>query len=260
MPLDSLKFRGLVLSAKPHKEQDRLIRILTAKDGVIFACAPGAGKMGSRHGISAQPGALSDFSMNCSKGFYYVSESELVEPFRGLYEDIERLTAAAHILEITSDVCVSEDISSSVYPYVVRSLFALSEKIKPIGIIVSAFEWKIMDLSGYSADLSPCSCGQSANDNQFAFSFSKCRIFCIRPGCLRDAGDYKIIPIGALEALRYIRESNSLNYLSFTVSDAILYEIGELTRRYLCERLEKKYCKMDLLNDNGALSGSHFKS
>ncbi|MBN1891668.1 MAG: DNA repair protein RecO [Clostridiales bacterium] len=256
----SHKIRGLVLSAKPHKEQDRLIRILTSNEGVIFACTPGAGKIGSRHGISAQPGALSDFSLNCSKGFYYVSESELVEPFRGLYEDIERLTAAAHILEITSDVCVSADISSLVYPYVIRSLFALSEKIKPLGIAVSAFEWKLMDLSGYSADLAPCACGKSRNDSQFAFSFSKCRVFCIRPACLRDAGEYKIISVGALEALRYIQRSNSVNYLSFTVSDTILSEMGDLTRRYLCERFEKKYCKMDLLNGYEALLGTNLKA
>jgi len=243
----SLNVRGLVISAKPHKEQDRLIRILTAEQGVILACAPGAGKLGSRHAVSAQPGTLSDFNMSFSRGFYYLSESELVEPFRGLYEDIERLTCAAHILEITSDLCVSTDISSAVYPYTVCALHALSGSKRKPALVVSAFEWKMMDLAGYSADLSRCPCGRSDGDENFAFSMSGCRIYCLRPGCLSAAGDYCVISRGTTEAFRYIQSSDNTRLFSFTVNDEVMAEMGDLTRRYLCEHLEKKYCKMDLL-------------
>ncbi len=239
-----------MLSAKPHREQDRLIRVLTAENGVIHVCAPGAGKLGSRHGITAQPGTLSDFTMSDSKGFHYLSESELVEPFRGLYEDIERLTVAAHLLEIISDICVSTDISSTVYPYAVCALYALSKRKKDYMLIASAFEWKMMDLSGYSAELGPCSCGKSESDDQYAFSYSKCRTFCLRPSCLIAAGDYRVISRSAVQALRYIREAGSTNLFAFSVSDSVLAEISEVTRRFLCERFEKKYCKMDLLSSD----------
>lgn len=252
--MTNLKVRGLVLSAKPHKEQDRFIRILTSANGIISACAPGAGKLGSRHAISVQPGTLSDFALNCSRGYYYLSESELVESFRGLYEDIEVLTFAAHLLEIASDVCVTADVASSVYPYLVRALFALSEKLKPSALIVSAFEWKMMDLCGYTADLDSCACGRSDLDEQFAFSFDHCRLYCIRPVCLGAAGNYQVISKSAVNALRYIQTSAGTNLFSFNVSDVVLLEISDLTRRFLCERFEKKYCKMDLLNDVGDLT------
>jgi DNA repair protein RecO (recombination protein O) len=243
----SLKVRGLVISAKQHKEQDRLIRILTSDQGVLLACAPGAGKLGSRHALSAQPGTLSDFNLNFSRGFYYLSESELTEPFRGLYEDIERLTCAAHILEIASDLCVSQEISSAVYPYAVCALHALSGSKRKPTLVVSAFEWKMMDLAGYSADLSGCSCGRAAADERYAFSMSGCRLYCLRPGCLSSSGDYRVVSRGTVEALRYIQSSENTRLFSFTVNEEILDEMTDLTRLYLCEHLEKKYCKMDLL-------------
>ncbi len=243
----NLKVRGLVLSAKPHREQDRLIRILTSDHGIILASAPGAGKLGSRHALSAQPGTLSDFNMNQSKGFYYLAESELVEPFSGLYEDIERLTCAAHILEISSDLCVSEEISSAVYPCTVFALYALSgSKHKP-ALVVSAFEWKMMSIAGYSADLTGCTCGREDADDRYAFSMSKWRLFCLRPGCLTKAGNYIPISRGTADALRYIQSTDCSRMFSFSVSDEILDQMSRLTRMYLCEHLEKKYCKMDLL-------------
>lgn len=246
--MSSMKLRGLVLSSRPHKEQDRLIRVLTIENGVLLACAPGAGKTGSRHALSAQCGTLSDFTFNHSRGFLYVKESEIVEPFRGLYEDIEKLTAAAHILEITSDVCVSQDISSVIYPVTICALFALSETRKNTSPVISAFEWKVMDVSGYSADLSACPCGKSEKDSSFAFSFNRCRIFCLRPSCLSEAGKFKVISIGAVEALRFFKRAEASNLFSFTVSDEVSDELSEITRKYLCEHLEKKYCKMDMLD------------
>lgn len=253
--MDSLKVRGLVLCAKQHREQDRILSILTAQHGVIRACAPGAGKPGSRHGITAQPGTLSDFTMRNSKGFYYLSESELIEPYRGLYEHIEGLTAAAHILDITSDICVSADISANVYPYAVNALYVLSKRIRKDALIVSAFEWKMMDLTGYTPDLSPCLCEKSGSDDQFAFSFDKCRLFCMRPSCLGNAGIYQIVSKASVDVLRYIQKAGCTNLFSFSVSDAVINELSELTRRFLCERFEKKYCKMDLLTGCEGIPG-----
>lgn len=245
--MSALSVRGIVLSSKPHREHDRILRILTATNGLIHACAPGAGKPTSRHGPSSQPGALSDFCLSSSKDFMYLSESELIEPFRGIYEDIEKLTAASHLLEIASDAAIDAEMTRSIYPLLVHSMYYLSEGKKPITFVICTFEWKMMAMLGYSADLSPCKCGFSSAESKSAFSFTRCRIFCTRSSCLAEACDYLIISNGSLLALQYIQNSDLKALFSFNATDEIINEISIVSRRYLCERLDKKYCKMDML-------------
>lgn len=247
--LSAISVRGLVLSSEKHKEHDRIIRILTRTHGKISACAPGAGRPSSRHGASAQPGVLSDFCLTRSRDFMYLSESELVEPFRGIYEDIEKLTACSHLIEIAEDVSIDNELCEEMYPFLIHSLFVLSESDKDIRIIISAFEWKLMELMGFSADLSSCDCHSDIRSSQHAFSYTGCKIYCMRPKCLGKANNYQIISTGCLEALRYIQSANPKTFMSFQAEEDVLDEISILTRRYLCERLDKKYCKMDLMKD-----------
>lgn len=242
-----LSVRGIVLSSKPHKEHDRILRILTASHGLIHACAPGAGKPTSRHGPSSQPGALSDFCLSSSKDFMYLSESELVEPFRGIYEDIEKLTAASHLLEIASDASIDAEMTRSIYPLLVHAMYYLSEGKKSVAFVISAYEWKMMDLLGYASDLSPCKCGIPSTNTKNAFSFTRCKIYCTRSACLSEACDYQIISNGGLLALQYIQASDLKKIFAFNATDEIISEISNLSRRYMCERLDKKYCKMDML-------------
>lgn len=242
-----LSVRGIVLSSKPHREHDRILRILTASHGLIHACAPGAGKPTSRHGPSAQPGALSDFCLTSSKDFMYLSESELIEPFRGIYEDIEKLTAASHLLEIASDAAIDTDMIRSIYPLLVHAMYYLSEGKRPIAFVLCAYEWKMMDMLGYAADLSPCKCGVPSSGSKNVFSFTRCRIYCTQSSCLSEACDYQMISNGSLLALQYIQSSDLKTLFAFNATNEIIDEISILSRRYMCERLDKKYCKMDML-------------
>lgn len=239
--------RGIVLSAKPHKEHDRILAILTASHGLIHACAPGAGKPTSRHGPSSQPGALSDFCLTCSKDFIYLSESELIEPFRGIYEDIEKLTAASHMLEIASDAAIDTEVIRLIYPLLVHAMYYMSEGRRSVALIVSVFEWKMMNMLGYAADMGPCRCKIMTDSSRSAFSFSGCRIYCTRSKCLSEAGEYQLISRGSLQALQYIQTADLKKLFAFSVTDEVIKEISTLSRRYMCERLDKKYCKMDML-------------
>jgi DNA repair protein RecO (recombination protein O) len=177
----------------------------------------------------------------------YLSESELVEPFRGIYEDIEKLTAASHLLEIASDASIDAEMTRSIYPLLVHAMYYLSEGKKSVAFVISAYEWKMMDLLGYASDLSPCKCGIPSTNTKNAFSFTRCKIYCTRSACLSEACDYQIISNGGLLALQYIQASDLKKIFAFNATDEIISEISNLSRRYMCERLDKKYCKMDML-------------
>lgn len=240
-----LSIRGIVIRSVIHKENDRIIGILTREHGVVHAIVPGAGKPSSRFAYPTQPLMLCDFVLAKSREFYYLRESEIVEPFLPVQEDIEKLTAAAHMLEITSDVCVDRESAGEIYPLLLYALTALARKEADYRLIVSIFEWKVPDLLGFTADLSGCGCGEESS--LYVFSFTACRLFCTRQSCLVKAGSYLYASQGAADALRYIYASPLEKLFHFTVSVKVLDEISKISRRYLSERLEKKYSRMDLL-------------
>jgi len=87
-------------------------------------------------------------------------------------------------------------------------------------------------------------CGSTVFDSMY-FSFLKCGFLCSK--CLEnDKGALKISE-GAAKALNYIVHSKMSNLFSFEVSESVLDELGKVSQRYMKERLEKNYTKLDFI-------------
>jgi len=244
-----LSVRGLIIRSVLYKESDRMISILTQDKGVVSACASGAAKASSPFSYSTQPLMLCDFVLSKTRDYYYLRDAEIIETFQAVQEDIERLTACAHLLEISADVCIDNESCKAIYALLLYALYALTKKEKDYRLIVSVFEWKVPDLLGFSSDLSVCSCGESNSREYGAFSFSHCRLYCRKSTCLNKAGNYQLLSPGCVDALVYIYTAPIAKLFSFTVTSKILEEMSRITRRYLSDRLEKNYARMDLLLD-----------
>lgn len=244
----TISMRGVVIASRPHKDQDAIITILTYQQGLIQATVPGAKKHSSRMASLATPPLLADFVLSESKGFYYLKEGETVESFKGLYQSFEALTSASHILEVTKDTAVDLESSQALYPLLLYVLYDLSTHPEKYRQIVAAFEWRVVDALGFAFDLNECDCGKPSEMPTRAFSFSKCRLYCSNMGCIAKASDYRFISLGCVEALRYIRDAKLERLSAFRAEKYVLDDLCAVTRQYLCERLEKNYDKMSILD------------
>jgi len=244
-----LAVRGLIIRSVLYKESDRILSILTKDMGVVSARASGAAKSTSPFSYSTQPMMLCDFVLSRTRDYYYLREAEVIEPFLAVQEDIERLTASAHLLEIASDICIDQESCRAIYPFLMHALYALTRKDKDYRQIVSVFEWKIPALLGFAAELGICPCGEKNAAQYGAFSFSNCRLYCRKSTCLNKAGSYQLLSPGCVDALVYIYTAPPDRIFSFAVSSKVLDEMSGISRRYLSERLEKKYGRMDMLLD-----------
>lgn len=244
----SITVRGLVISTKPHRDQDAIISILTPNRGVISATVPGAKKHSSRYASMATPPMLANMVLTDSKGFFYLKEGEAVESFRGLYNSFDALTCASHILEVIHDVCVDTESSSALYPLTLYVLYDLSKHPEKFRQIVAAFEWRVMDALGFAFDLNECDCGKVSSMPTRAFSYSHCRLYCSNPSCVANAKDYRYISLGCVEALRYIRSAPLERLSAFHAEKYVLDDLCTVTHQYLCERLEKNYDRMSILD------------
>ena len=251
-----LSVRALLLSRKIYKESDYILQILSKEHGIIRCMASGAAKSGSRFSFGTQPGFLVDFVLRQSKNYWYVKELEIVESFRNVQEDICCLTAAAHLLEIAEDVCVDIETSQSVLFLLLHAFYAMHEKKKNYQLVVSVFEWRMMNILGLEADFEEYTEENRQKYGYAVFSYPACRLIYQNKAQVygqnqiynQKKDSLQIVSEGTIEALFYIQQTQPEKLFSFDVKDEILEEMVKLTHRYLCDRLEKNYSKLQLLS------------
>jgi len=248
-----LTARALVIYSSIHRESDRILHLLTKEHGVIRCTASGAAKSGSQFSFAAQPGILLDVTLNQSRNYWYVKELEVVEAFRNIHEDIMYLTAAAHLLEIGRDVCVDIDTCKDVFSLLLHAFHAMNHHKKEYRLVVMAVEWKMAEVLGFPVALDK----EWMENAEYAFfSFSDCRFYVKGKGNIKNKEDYQTLSKSSLQALCHMQTVPLEKLFSFSLSDSVLEELCYLSHRYLCERLEKNYSKLELLTNQWNLHDS----
>ena len=249
-----LSVRGLVLSFTLQKEMNRSVRILTKSHGILYCYAPGAAKPGNRFMGGTQPGVFSEFSLTQSKAGWYVKEVEIIEPFRGMLSSFDGLTAAAHLMEIAADAGVDAKTAGEILSIVLLAFYAMNRHPDECRRIVSAAEWRLTDVLGYPANFMSVEEWGTAEKTFATFSFSTCQLYLSNKGRAEGATS-RNLSMGTVRALDYVRRAPLREMFSFEVAPDVLEEMAYLTHRYLCERLDKAYNKMDLLRSTELLAG-----
>jgi len=155
------------------------------------------------------------------------------------------LTYAAHMIDIVNDVILENQPASRLLQLFLNSLYMLSKTDKLPLQIVRIFEIRLLSTIGYAPWVSSCTeCGSTLFDSMH-FSFLKCGFLCTK--CVeKDKGALRISE-GAAKALNYIVHSKMNNLFSFEVSENVLEELGKVSQRYMKDRLEKNYNKLDFI-------------
>ena len=91
-----LTTRALVLREAKYKEADKMLTLLTEKEGKLAASARGALRRGCRFSAAAQQLCYGEFTLFENRGRWTVNEASTIEEFRGLREDLGRLALRPH--------------------------------------------------------------------------------------------------------------------------------------------------------------------
>ena len=99
---------GVVLRTMRLGEADRIVTIVTPEHGKVRAVAKGVRKTKSRIGARVEP--LSHVSLLCWRGreLDVVTQVEVLDSFRAIREDLDRLTPALTMLEIVDQLAVAQ--------------------------------------------------------------------------------------------------------------------------------------------------------
>lgn len=255
--MDELRVSGLCVRETHTGENDKLITLITPEYGRISVSGKGVKSLKSKNMAACQSFCLSNFLLRRTKRYYYIVESELIEPFWGLRSDLDKLALAAYVCDVACDVSVEGMADEEMFRLTLNTLYAIANKSSiPLPVIKGAFEFKCACVSGFMPDLTSCGrCGKRIVGDAY-LDIMNGRLLCrdCRPlaekeeELLQDNGSARLyfsIDIAVVEALRYIAESDVRRFLSFLLPPDEIYLFRDICEAYLINHLEHGFYTLD---------------
>lgn len=147
--------RGIVLTARDVQETDRLIHLLSEKEGKIAVLVKRARRMESPYGAILEPTNYVELIYYLREGPYLLKEGHLLNLYPQLRRDPGRLGAALEGLAVAAELLPERSPEPKVFQLVRGFLSALEEGLAPeLGLL--AFELKLLGLLGHGPHLEGC--------------------------------------------------------------------------------------------------------
>src|SRR5271170_2845482 len=170
--------RGLVLRTIRLGEADRIVTLMTERHGKVRAVAKGVRRTKSKFGSRLEP--LSHVTLLGWQGrgdLDIINQVEVLDTFRTVREDLDRMAAAMSMLEVVDQVGQERHGNPRLYEMLVGVLGALADRNS--AMVLPAFFLKVLALEGSAPVLDSCvSCGEEDVALLVAFDLSEGGVLC----------------------------------------------------------------------------------
>ncbi|HSE58422.1 MAG TPA: DNA repair protein RecO [Nitrospiraceae bacterium] len=160
MPLiDTL---AIALKSRKWGEADRIVTFFTIRVGKIRGVARGARRQKSQFGGGLEPFVLSRLSLfeKPNDALYRIRHVDIEEPFLALRESLDRMTAAARLVNIVAAVTAEGDADAKIFEALKAGLQAVQLSRDPMMMAV-LFQIRILGQTGFRPQIDLCAgCGR----------------------------------------------------------------------------------------------------
>ena len=153
---------AVVLRVTKLGEADRIVTLLTRREGRVRAVAKGVRRTKSKFGGRLEPFSHVDLQLFAGRNLDIVTQAETLDQFGSvLAADYSRYTCATAIVETAERLTAEErEPSLKLYLLVVSALRAMSETPRDPSLVLDAFLLRAMALAGWAPALTECArCG-----------------------------------------------------------------------------------------------------
>lgn len=158
MPKPPRQFRthAIIISRRDFGESDRLLTLFTPDHGKIRAIAKGARKPQAKLSGHVELFARSDVSIHRGRNLDILTQAELIEPYRGLREDLRRGAYANYVAELLDRFTADEDQEgSALFELLHDTLKRIADADDP-ALAARFYELQLLDLVGFRPELMEC--------------------------------------------------------------------------------------------------------
>jgi DNA repair protein RecO (recombination protein O) len=166
---------GVVLRVQKLGEADRIVTLLTRRNGRVRAVAKGVRRTRSRFGATVEPFSHVDLQLYAGRSLDVVVQAEGLHAYgERLVGDYARYTAGTAVLETAERLTAEErEPSLRLFLLVVGALRTLAgtadDPARDPSLVLDAFLLRAMSVSGYAPALEECArCGAPGPHRAFA--------------------------------------------------------------------------------------------
>lgn len=245
------KTEGIVLRHTNLGEADRILTILTRNNGKVKAIAKGCRKPKSSLLSSSEVFVFSEFVMYKGTNFYHISQAVTRQTFYNIRKDLLRLSYANYFVELAEAVADEDMANERLFLLLAKALYYLSAGEVPMGLIHLGYQLKLMDISGYRPNLERCVlCREKAVDYA-RFSIGLGGLVCGNCSAeeeTRRAGDVFKLSQGAVEAFKFLLNTEISRLNTLKIDNTIFNEIDKIARAFVQSHLDKRFRSLDFLD------------
>jgi len=231
------KTEAIILRQRKLGEADRILTLLTPTLGKLDAKAKGVRKTMSRLSGHLQP--LNRVVVQLAQGHQadVITGVETLDSFRGLRDDLDRLSRGLYAAELTDRMTAEHVHSFPIFRLMLETLTRL-EKGNDSDLALRYYEMRLLDQSGFRPELDRCvGCTQEleAADHFFApiAGGAVCRT------CVAGLAGPRVLTLNALKLLRLIQRGTYNDVARVRVPADLSEEVERHLRGYIITVLER---------------------
>ena len=158
MPKPQRQFRSqaIILSRRDFGESDRLLTLFTPHHGKRRAIAKGARKPSAKVSGHVELFARSDVMIHRGRNLDILVQAELLDPYLGLREDLERNAYANYAAELLDRFTADEEEAGSELFLLLHKTLSRTAKAADPRLAARFFELRLLDLVGFRPELQEC--------------------------------------------------------------------------------------------------------
>ena len=171
---------GIILNSKNYGDTSKIIDIFTKEYGVIGVIAKGCKSLKSNLRSVTDKFTYATFTIFYKKDkLSILNEATIINNFSNIKKDIEKISYASFILDLTNQV-YKQSSNSDLYDLLINALIRINDGFNPL-IITNIVELKYLEFLGVMPNLNSCSvCGSKViitlSSDKGGYLCNKCRV------------------------------------------------------------------------------------
>jgi DNA repair protein RecO (recombination protein O) len=241
------KTPAIVLRQRKLGDADKIITLYSAEYGKLDAVAKGVRRITSRLAGHVEPLNHGSFMFAHGRNLDVVTQVQTIETFQRLRDDLDRLSRAFYVAELTDRATEEREANFAVYRLLLDALRRLCQDCD-LDLVLRFFEMSLLVKLGYQPELGVCVvCRGAPADDGNSWSAALGGVVC--PSCRPPAVALFALSPGALRVLRLLQGGSFAEVARISLDPRLAGELERHLRETIHYALDRDVRSAAFLDD-----------
>lgn len=242
----TFRTQAIIIRRRDFGEADRLLTIITPAHGKFDVIAKGARKPISTKTGHVELFACVDMLISQGRNFDIVTQAELLDPYLGIREDLQRSAYASYAAELADRFTLEgEDELADVYDLLAETLASLSVA-DDLRKVLRFYELRLLDAVGFRPELNECVFTHEPIKPQDQF-FSYPEGGVVAPSAAQYSNSLVPVSMNTLKLLRHLQRSTYDDVRALAIPLNVHADVERLMLGYITYLLERRLQSIDFI-------------